>query len=594
MVLTKSLHTKLAVSFLALMFIPLIATALYGHFFTRAALSQQALERSKYQVHLQAESIVSTFQQVQGDALYLGALRSLNMLRQQTAADQIEFWRREVEQDFLVLAAVRPMYHGVRLLTTRGQEVVDVQQIDDERVTSTPVAALQDHSSASYFTAALQRPLNSVYVAPFLIGNVPYIHYAFHLPGGVLVIDLNATWLLRALPIRPGSDTWAMFDQDGNLIVYPEGFDPQSAASYIPQMIENGSGSFETTSSVFVYDTIYPSTQSETATADEQFWVIFRQTPTTILYASVNDFYQMALLFMLGAALFAVALALLTSSLLVTPIKRLEGLAASFGHTGIVPELPSQLPNDEIGSLTRTFFDMAHELEGKRKQERRLIERLIYAQEEERKLVAYDLHDGLIQQLVGARFHLSKFQSVCLHQCDGEQNNIQRGCDVLSEAIVEGRRIIEGLRPAALDDLGLSAAIEEIAQMTADAAGWSLKLDLQPLPGEPEKTVGVTLYRIAQEALNNVRKHANARHVSVSMHDGDGIFLTIEDDGCGFDLDGLVLENEGRGLGITTMRERASLINGHCTIQSERGKGTRIHIYAPHILVGEQDVPKRA
>jgi signal transduction histidine kinase len=147
---------------------------------------------------------------------------------------------------------------------------------------------------------------------------------------------------------------------------------------------------------------------------------------------------------------------------------------------------------------------------------------------------------------------------------------------------VEARRIIEGLRPAALDDLGLTAAIEEIALQTAEAAGWQLTLDLQPLPCEPEMTIAVTLYRIAQEALSNARKHAAARHVTVSLHNGAGIFLTIDDDGVGFDLS--ALGGDGHGLGITTMQERASLINGSCEINSERGQGTRIDVHVPLIL----------
>jgi signal transduction histidine kinase len=293
----------------------------------------------------------------------------------------------------------------------------------------------------------------------------------------------------------------------------------------------------------------------------------------------------MALLFMAGAAAFAVLLALLTSRLLVNPIKQLESLAVRFGHTGIVPELPQRLPDDEIGSLTRTFFDMAHELEGKRKQEHRLIERLIRAQEEERKLVAYDLHDGLLQQLVGARFHLSNCYSLAVDHPPEVYNSLKRGCDVLSEAIVEGRRIIEGLRPAALDDLGLAAAIEDLARTTADATHWSLTLDIHPLPNEPEKTIGVTFYRIAQEALNNARKHANARHVSISLHNDNGVFMMIQDDGVGFHLAGLASENEGRGLGITTMQERASLIDGQCIIRSQRGQGTRVEVYVPLMLV---------
>jgi two-component system NarL family sensor kinase len=289
---------------------------------------------------------------------------------------------------------------------------------------------------------------------------------------------------------------------------------------------------------------------------------------------------------MVGAAMFAVLLAMLTSTLLVNPIRQLERLAAQFGHTGVTPQFPVSLPRDEIGSLTSTFFNMAHELEDKRNQERRLIERLIYAQEEERKLVAYDLHDGLLPQLVGARFYLSNTET---EDAALTQLNIRRGCDALTEAIVEGRRIIEGLRPAALDDLGLAAAIEEIARTVSDMAGWSLTLDIQPLPVEPDKTVGVTVYRIAQEALNNARKHANAQHVSVALHNGNAIVLTIEDDGVGFDVKAAPngSEGESRGLGITTMRERASLIDGQCIIHSRPGGGTNVEVYVPLTFVGQ-------
>jgi signal transduction histidine kinase len=215
---------------------------------------------------------------------------------------------------------------------------------------------------------------------------------------------------------------------------------------------------------------------------------------------------------------------------------------------------------------------MARELEGKRKIERRLIERLIRAQEEERKLLAYDLHDGLIQQLVGARFYLS----------NAHDGSIQHGCDALTEAIVEGRRIIEGLRPAALDDLGLTAALQELAQSIAAAARWELVLDLEAPHEEPSKTIAVSLYRIAQEALNNARKHAQARVVHVRLSNSDSFTLQIEDDGIGFDPD--TLAGEGRGLGITTMQERAALLGGTCQIQSQPGAGTRIEARVPRIL----------
>lgn len=582
MIRLRSLRLKLSAYFLMLTLIPLAATGLYGHFFTSRALSQQALERSSHQVHLQAESIVSALRQVQGDALYLSALRSLDMLREQTDASQIALWQREVAQDLLVLASVRPMYAALRLIDLNGDESIGV------RATETRVSLienLQNRGDAPYFTEALSLSPGGVYVSPFQMQDVegsPYIHYAVRLADSVLVIDLHAGWLLRALPDRPGTDAWLLFDQNGRLLVYPDGFDIASVAHDAPNLLDGGAGSFQTAASAYVYDTIYPASRLDTSGEGDAFWVLARLTPFDVLYASVNDFYRVALVMLVGTVLIAVALASQFSRILVVPVKRLQAMTARFGQDGVAPPLPDRLPHDEIGALTRTFIDMAHELEGKRRQEHRLIERLIRAQEEERKLVAYDLHDGLIQQMVGARFYLTECREICPKTIPNARAGLQRGCDALTEAIVEGRRIIEGLRPATLDDLGLIAAIEEIARTIASAAEWDLKLELNELPNEPEKTVAVTLYRIAQEALNNARKHANAKHVQVSLHNGDGIFLTITDDGVGFDPK--TLAGEGHGLGITTMHERASLINGQCTITSQPGQGTRIDVHIPSLL----------
>lgn len=579
----NSLRAKLILCFLLLTFIPLTATGLYGHLFTRSALSQQALDNSTHQVRLQAESIGSAFRQVQGDAVYLSGLRSLNMLRQQTLPAQVALWSQEVAQDLLVFAAARSMYYGLRLLNEDGQEIIAVRA-DEFRVRV--VEDLQDRHTAPYFTRTMQLNTSGVYVSPFQVQEsqgAPYIHYAMRLPDGVLVIDFHAGWLLRALPNYPGADTWVLLDQDGRFLVYPAGFEPETIAEDVPHLLTGTSGSYETQSSVYVFDAIFPEATQAGADTSDTYWVIFRHTPINVLYASVNDFYSVAIVLIVGSVLVAVLMALLISHILTEPVKQLELMTAQFGHDGIAPPIPAQLSNDEIGTLTRTFIDMAHELEGKRRQEHRLIERLINAQEEERKLVAYDLHDGLLQQLVGARFYITNCRSLCPVKEDYACGDIQKGCNALTDAIVEGRRIIEGLRPAVLDDLGLTAAIEDIASQTAAAAGWSLSLDLQPLPAEPEKTISVTVYRIAQEAFNNIRKHAQAHHVRVRLHNGSGIQLEIEDDGIGFNFD--TIRANGHGLGITTMQERASLINGQCSIESNSGQGTRIRVHVPSILV---------
>lgn len=588
----RSLHAKLLISFLILTIVPLAATAIYGDFFTQRTLSRQLLERSQNQVHLQSQSIVSAFQQAQGDALYLANMRSLDALRASSVQDDGLNSLSDVEQDMLIYASVRPMYLRLMLINVEGTEIASVRQTGDGRVRITEIERRADHAAAPYFTAAMSLPRDGVYIEPFVFENVPYVRYAVKIAGGVLVIDLSAQWLLRSLPMQPGADQWAVIDRQGEFVVYPEGFDPAEIAEYIPRMLTADSGSFETHDSVIVYDTVYPS-RLVTDDGQTQSWVILRHTSTEVLFASIYDFYQLAMILLLGAAVLAVALALLISYLLVKPIKQLELMAIKFGHDGEAPRLPDNVPNDEIGGLMRTLTAMAGELDRKRKDERRLIERLINAQEEERKLVAYDLHDGLLQQLVGARFYLGNYQEQFAADMPELSGGIHRGCDALTSAIVEGRRIIEGLRPAALDDLGLSAAIEDIAYSTADLAGWDLKLDLQPLPVEPEVTIGVTLYRIAQEALNNVRKHADAKHVTVTMHNGDAIRLSIVDDGVGFDPGSFRAaepeDGSTRGLGITTMRERASLINGRCEIFSEPGAGTRIYVEVPLTM----DAPAR-
>jgi two-component system, NarL family, sensor histidine kinase UhpB len=577
-----SLRMKLVVIFVGMILIAISGMMLYGYFFTRTVLYGQALERSSYQVHLQAESMVTSLQQAGGDALYLSVLRSLQMLRglrrDPSAPDQIAVWQHEVAQDFLMFSSVRPMYQAIRYIDVTGQEVVGVES--DGRQASV-VARGTDRSNAGYFRSTMALASGGVYVSAFsqeqetANAGRPFVHYALKLPDndGILLIDLHAGWLLRNLPANPGEDTWVLLDQDGRYLVYPEQFDPAQNSVDIRAMLGGHLGSLETSDSVFVYDAVHPSD----ATPD-RYWVIYRQTPKWLLYADVTTFYAITTAVILGAVLLALALSLIASERILKPLLDLQRQAAAFGHGGPAPALPKRLPTDEVGALTQTFCEMAHELERKRIEEHRLIEKLITAQEEERKLVAYDLHDGLIQQLVGARYYLTN----CLEQGLTDKQGCESlalGCNTLTEAIVEGRRIVEGLRPAVLDDLGLTVAIVEVAQTTARAASWNLKLEVPTLPTLPDKAVSVTLFRIAQEALNNIRKHANAHQVSLTMHNGNGIDLLIEDDGKGFDLSQVSVD--GRGLGVTTMKERAALIHGRCAIDSKPGEGTRVHVWVP-------------
>ena len=571
----RSLRAKLLAAFLLVILAPMLATAVYGYFITGRVLSEQAIRTATQAVNLQAEHMVRSLAQAQGDALYLSRMRSFDTMRRQpeNGADR-ELWRDEAEQDFMVLLSVRPMYRAFRYLNAAGQEIIHVRS-DGQRVSS--AAVLDDVSGEPFVQDALNAPVGAVTVSSFALedGSEPIVHYALRVNNGVLLIDTLAGWILRNLP-SSAQDSWALADQDLNYLVHPDGVNGVDGAdaSALQGLLGGGAGTFETETDVFFYNTIVPS-----ASDPSRFWVLFRQTPRSVIYAGVTDFYQKATVAFAMALVLAAGVALLVAEGIAGPVRRLTWMTAAFGRGGKAPKAPPDVPADEIGELTTTFCDMALELERKRDEARMLIDRLIEAQEEERKLVAYDLHDGLIQQLVGARFYLTNWRASSPPEMAGNESSFQRGCDALSEAIVEGRRIIEGLRPSALDDLGLQEALRDLAEHTAQAAGWELSLDLKPLPEEPEKTVGVTLYRVAQEALNNARKHAGASHVSLSMANGSGISLKVRDDGVGFDLKHI--EEHGHGLGITTMSERVALLKGKYEIQSTPQEGTEVSLWVP-------------
>ena len=573
----KSIRTSLMLAFISVLLLPIIALIFYGHFFTSRALSNQAVARSMDEVHLQAEHFVQSLEQVHSDILYLSALRSFKQFRTVSADDEITIWQDEAAQDFLVLASVRPMYHRIRYISPTGQTIIGIET-EDQFVRLATAEELSHRFP--YFDDVMALEDGEIFVSSFDLDSenptidTALLRYAMKLGDdeGIIVLEVYASWMLRYLEITASGDAWALIDQNGRFLIYPENQYTTSFSPFSKRFLANTMGTFENEDSVFVFDRVYP-----TANTPNQFWILYRESPSNIFYASVNDFYQKGVIFVIGGALLATLVALYASHYIVSPIRKLEHQAENFAK-GIMPQKDAIMPQNEIGMLSRAFHSMAMELDKKRCQERRLIEQLITAQEEERKLIAYDLHDGLIQQLVGARFHLSTCQSHCPWTETKAAEGLKRGCEALTEAITEGRRIIEGLRPSMLDTLGLTEALKDTVHSIAQTTNWNLDLHLNHLPKEPDMATCVTLFRIAQEALNNIRKHAKATEVRLELSNGSGIALEVTDNGCGFDME----STHDKGFGITTMRERAILISGTCSIESNPGSGTRIKVWVPY------------
>jgi signal transduction histidine kinase len=211
--------------------------------------------------------------------------------------------------------------------------------------------------------------------------------------------------------------------------------------------------------------------------------------------------------------------------------------------------------------------------------EKEMLQKLVAAQEDERKRIARDLHDELGQQLTALRLKLESIRKMCEDtELAGKIDETQ----IIAKSIDNGVDFLAWeLRPAALDDLGLFAALEKYIREWSHHSGITAELlasGLKRTRFAPE--VETNLYRITQESLNNTHKHANAKRAEVLLEKrGSMIVLIIEDDGQGFDVRRKA--NRRKGLGLTGMRERATLIGGAMEIESAPGRGTTIHIRVP-------------
>ena len=208
--------------------------------------------------------------------------------------------------------------------------------------------------------------------------------------------------------------------------------------------------------------------------------------------------------------------------------------------------------------------------------ERGVLKHLLDIQERERQLVSYEIHDGLSQYVAGAIMHLQAFEHAS--RKESTNHNLTDALHLLRAAADESRRLITGLRPSALDELGIVAATESLlvdARTDIPRINFSHSLGNNRLP-QPVET---TIFRIVQESLSNARRHAQAQSVDVSIDliDEFHVRITIQDDGIGFHPAHVSEER----FGLEGIRQRSRLLGGEASIVSEPGAGTLIQVILP-------------
>lgn len=193
----------------------------------------------------------------------------------------------------------------------------------------------------------------------------------------------------------------------------------------------------------------------------------------------------------------------------------------------------------------------------------------------ERNRLARELHDTLAHTLSAASVQLEAANA--LWQSDNTRSHtaVTQAMTITRDGLAETRRALKALRASPLEDLGLVLALKELGELTRQRSGAQVIVSapamLEPLPAEVEQT----LYRAAQEALENVVRHARAQHVDLTLRRQDDVVcMTVQDDGAGFDVDSAQAQQER--FGLNGMRERVTALGGRMTIDSARGAGTRI------------------
>ena len=212
-----------------------------------------------------------------------------------------------------------------------------------------------------------------------------------------------------------------------------------------------------------------------------------------------------------------------------------------------------------------------------------LAQRVVESQEEERARLSRDLHDGISQWLVSIKLQIEagmiRLSSGQPGQIEAAQGVFEHAADQLSNVMGEVRRISHNLRPAILDDLGLAAALKHLGQEYTHSSGTPVQFEASGTTDGLSDVANTVLFRLAQEALTNIGRHAAARQIAITLRgNAGGVTLCIRDDGKGFDAEGIALHPQ-RGIGLRNMMERMDAIGGRFSIESGGG-GTVLTAFA--------------
>lgn len=288
-----------------------------------------------------------------------------------------------------------------------------------------------------------------------------------------------------------------------------------------------------------------------------------------------------------AAALVSVAVNALIIQLALEPLRVLKATADRIQEGDLEARVPaSRLADPDMERVTAATNGMLDRLADYRRRLREVAARALNASEEERRRISLELHDDASQRLAAILVRLRIARSVT----DGEVKDVmlEEVRRELAETADGLRRYAQGLRPPALDELGLGPAIESHVRHVAETAAMPVEVRTEGVGRLESPEAELALYRIVQEAITNALRHSRARRIGVTVERRRGaVVATVTDDGVGFDAEAILRAPTGQhGLGLFGMRERAEYVGGRVAVTSAPGEGTRVRAAVPTLGAG--------
>ena len=294
--------------------------------------------------------------------------------------------------------------------------------------------------------------------------------------------------------------------------------------------------------------------------------------------------YELIALFAITGLIISAIVNNLVLKLALRPLDDLQSAVDEVRQGNLnVQVTPDALADERFERLFATFNQMVATLEADAQQLHRLSRLILQAQEDERQRVARELHDEAAQALTSLLVHLRLLERA--HNPEEAQQRVEELRQLTAQALEEVRRVALDLRPKILDDLGLEAALGWRTDELNAGGNLQAKLEIDGLRQRIPHELELVLYRVAQEALNNVARHAQADHATIALRQSSGwLTLEVRDDGVGFDLAGTQdPRRDGRdgGLGLMGMQERLGMVGGTLQIESRPQIGTQVLARVP-------------